>query len=165
MAGIRSLITPALVIPNDFVVKVGRDANFYSVTVGVNPIDMPRLIGKAGNNVRAIKAILAHVGQRNRCFIRFYAADPDNPTATRHVTPPAPKWESGPLMKAARTALTMAGYSDRLTGPDAIEEKQFITATAVLDPTFGEALARWLHVIGRNYGANVIFVHERHPAA
>lgn len=152
------LIKPALMYPDDYVAKVENKGNFYSATVSVNPADMPRIIGKAGNNVRAIKCILAHIGDANKCFIRFYVAEPQGEAAG----PKGPlTWTHKPLMQAARTALDLAGYDDRLTGPVAMSGKQFVTAAGALDSSFAEALARWMHMIGRNYGENVVLIYDR----
>lgn len=159
-AAMATIIKPALMLPEHYVAKVESRGNFYSATLSVHPADMPRIIGKAGNNVRAIKCILAHIGQMQRCFIRFYVAEPAD-AATPEPMPQPFQWDPKPLIKAAQTALDLAGYDDRLTGPVPMSGKQFFTAAGLLDPSFAEALARWMHMIGRAYGENVILIYDR----
>lgn len=164
MDGIRAIIVPALAAPNDLVVKVGSEGKYFAVTALVNPVDMPRVIGKAGNNVRALKGMLAHIGQRNQCFIRFHVADPPVTTTERTTTPPLKEWDKAAALKAADTALRMALYDSRMTPFQEVGDKWFLNICTVLDQTFGECLARWMHVIGRQQGVNLILCAERIPS-
>lgn len=164
MDGLRSLLAPALAFPHELVVKVGSEGKFFAVTALVHPLDMPKVIGKAGNNVRALKAILAHIGTRNRCFIRFHVADPTDPTKDRHVTPPVSEWNPASTIKAVDTALRMAQYDTRMTPIQEVGDKWFLNVCTVIDQTFGEGLARWVHVIGRQQGVNLILNAERIPS-
>lgn len=159
--GVRTLLSPALHFPADLVVKVANHGRDFNVVVSVHPADMPRLIGAGGNNVRAVKGMLAHVGKRNGCFISFFAADPEESTLDRYVTPPAARWDPRPIMKVATTALRMANYPERITGPVTLEGKHFIACSVEVDQTFFENLGRWLHVCGRATGGFVVLQDAR----
>jgi predicted RNA-binding protein YlqC (UPF0109 family) len=156
---LTAIIRPALSYPESYDAKVAAQGNFYSATVSVHPADMPKVIGKAGNNVRAIKCILAHIGKHNRCFIRFYVVEPRDNIPTRDNRTPV--FDAPQLMHAAKTALSMAGYDDRITGPVDMEGKLFLTTATALEPSFAESLARWIHAIGRNGNQNVVLIYDR----
>lgn len=63
--------------PND--VKINRTVDEMGVllTLGVNPIDMGKIIGRMGNTAKAIRTLLRVVGMKNNSRVNLKINEPE----------------------------------------------------------------------------------------
>ena len=85
--------------PND--VKVVRTVDEMGVlmTLGVNPADMGKIIGRMGNTAKAIRTLLRVVGMKNNARVNLKINEPEGstrPERTERTSAPMEKYERTP---------------------------------------------------------------------
>ena len=73
---VRSLVD----YPDD--VKIAREVDEMGVllTLDVNPADMGKIIGRSGNNAKAIRTLLRVVGMKNNARVNLKVNEPEGST-------------------------------------------------------------------------------------
>ena len=77
--------------PND--VKINRTVDEMGVllTLGVNPADMGKIIGRMGNTAKAIRTLLRVVGMKNNARVNLKINEPEGAPAREMSTGKATK--------------------------------------------------------------------------
>ena len=74
---ITSLIKAMVSEPDDVLIKRSTDEQGVFMRVWVNKIDMSILIGRAGENAKALRQIMRAIGYRNKSHISLKIEEPE----------------------------------------------------------------------------------------
>lgn len=135
-------------------VGIDIDGHLYAVVVRPSAQDVPRLIGRGGDNFQAVRKILEHVGERHGVSIRYFVSDPPANRAPAAPTPPDANFDPEPIRSVAKTILQLAKYEAAVVAVQR-EGRHIIAPAAALPYTFAQALDRWLNVCAKSQGGAV----------
>lgn len=149
---IRQLIQPVLTRPNDLkVVEEPLAGGGTCITVTPHGADMPRLVGKGGVNVRALKAIAESLSTDSKRVV-LILADPPHQFPGARPTPPTLKWNTEPVATAIKGVLEAIGRKSMVNVVGAGSEEVSFVVPLQLTGTLTEALGRWVSVMAHSLG-------------
>lgn len=155
-ASLMEILRPACVHPDQLRMLVDFTPTLWSVQVTPARADLPRLIGAAGVNFKAVKTMLEHAGRVHRVETRFFVKDPEPQNRERIIpqgTAPNPQWDGSEAIQAIEAALSMAGYPREVRKVITEGGRLRLVVVPPIPMPLGGALSRWSHVIARSCGS------------
>ena len=81
--------------PNDVKIERAVDEMGVLITLTVNPADMGKIIGRAGNTAKAIRTLLRIIGMKNNARVNLKINEPEG--SERSMRPERPERPETPL--------------------------------------------------------------------
>jgi predicted RNA-binding protein YlqC (UPF0109 family) len=155
---ITKLIQPVCTRPNELRVA-SQDLHGGGTCVTVTPaaVDMSRLVGKGGANIKALKAVAEGLGRKGSRVVLILNDPPTHAPAAR-PTPPKLDWDTAPVVDAIKAVLGALGprVMVNIVG-EGTEEVNFVVPVSLTN-SMTESLNRWVTVMAHSLGGTRAFL-------
>ncbi len=144
---LRILIDPVLCRPGGGVINFADGFLAYYA----NAEDMPRIIGKGGGNIIALKQVI------EKPNIRLTIVEPQHRMSPPPPVPARPGWQPDHVKRAIEAALAWRGFDTRVHAYSEPDRWRFVFMERRMDTRFREGLETWAQVCALSTGGKIHF--------
>lgn len=141
---IYALCLPALAQPQHLHVSAIDHEGLVILQIEAGKEDMPRMVGKQGANITALKALAAAAGHATRQVVRLNLQDPTTRTPLGFSRQP---WTLEQVTYGVQAFIDIVSPGTKVGIVPSREAKAVMMISTKVNPAILAPLAKWLHVM------------------